>query len=135
MDIIDNPPKVGKNQKIDHEFSKWWLFLNSWGVAAFIFFLSCLGLNEHKHSCALLSCILLAWGYVIGQKEFPEIITKLRKKKNPNSKALEKKIWHEHLAMKFLYYIPLFLGIFTLGSLAFWPAFNGRWSVYLSFFN
>jgi len=134
MDIIKNPPKVGKHEEIDAQFGRWWFFVNSWGVAAFLLFLSCLGTNEHKHSCAVLSWLLLGWGYAVGRKEFPAFVAHLRNEESPHAKDLEGAIWLEHLYKRLHHFLPLFLGIVTLGVLAVWPTFSGNWCAYLSFF-
>lgn len=134
MNIINNPPKIGKHDTIDAQFAKWWLFLNSWGIAAFLLFLSCLGTSEHKHSCAILSCLLLGWGYAVGRKEFPAFVTHLRNEDSSRAKVLEGTIWREHLYKRPHHFFPLFLGVATLGSLAVLPVFNGNWSAYASFF-
>jgi hypothetical protein len=134
MDIINNPPKVGKHPEIDVQFAKWWLFLNSWGVAAFLLFLSCLGLNEHKHSCAVLSWLLLGWGYAVGRKEFPAFVARLRNEDSSRARVLEGTIWLEHLYKRPHQFFPLFLGVVMLGMLAVWPALNKNWGAYVSFF-
>lgn len=134
MDIINNPPKIGKHDGIDAQFGRWWRFLNGWGVAAFLLFMSCMGTGEHKHACAVLSVILLGWGYAVGRGEFPAFIDHLRHEDSTRAKALEGSIWLEHLYKRPHHFFPLFLGMMTLGSLAVWPAFCRNWSAYLSFF-
>nr|WP_092279351.1 MULTISPECIES: hypothetical protein [unclassified Duganella] len=78
MDIINNPPKLGKHEALDEQFGRWWRFLNDLGVAVFLLFLSCLGAGENKHLCAVLSGALLGWRYAVGRVMFPSFITHLR---------------------------------------------------------
>lgn len=134
MDIISNPPQIGKHHKIDAQFDKWQLFVNKLGAYAFVFFLSCLGTSEHKYLCAALSWLLLAWCYAVGRKKFPVFIVRLRKEGTASAKTLEKSIWSEHLYKKPQHFFPFFLGFSTLGFLAAWPVFSGGCYVYTSLF-
>ncbi|MCC9598885.1 MULTISPECIES: hypothetical protein [unclassified Rubrivivax] len=133
MEITNNPPRFGKAELLDHQFGDWWLFLNTWGTSAFLLFLACLGTGEHKHFCALLSSLLLGWGYWAGRKRFPLFIRRLRRQRSAEAKALESEIFRDHFFKKLLTYFPLILGIATLGALLAWPAFNSDWCAYVSF--
>lgn len=134
MNITNDPPKIGKHPIIDKQFGDWWLFLNGLGVTAFLMFLACLGTGEHKHSCAVLSCSLLVWGYIAGLNNFPRYMERLRRERSYRAQLLEKSIWLEHFYKRPHHYFPLVLGIGTLGSITVWPATGGDWNAYLSFF-
>lgn len=134
MEIINNPPFVGKHPLIDRQFATWWLFLNSWGIAGFLLFLACLGTGHHKYSCAMLSLSLWLWSYFVGWKKFPDYILRLRDENSKRSKTLEKIIFREHFYKKLHHFWPLILGISTLGSLAIYPLVSNQCLTYLSFF-
>ena len=119
MEIPNNPPRVGKAKLLDRQFAKWWSFLNAWGISAFLLFLACLGTGEHKHSCAVLSSLLLAWGYWIGTVHFPHFIRRLRDLNAFDAKALENAIFHDHITKKLLSYFPFFLGTLSMIALTF----------------
>ncbi|MFY0992956.1 hypothetical protein [Halomonas sp. C05BenzN] len=133
MEITNNPPRVGKAELLDRQFADWWLFLNTWGISAFLLFLACLGTGDHKHFCAVLSSLLLAWGYWEGRECFPHFVRRLRRQRSPEAKALESEIFRDHFFKKLLSYFPFLLGISTLGALLVWPAFNDNWCAYVSF--
>jgi hypothetical protein len=134
MEIINNPPVVGKHPLIDRQFATWWRFLNSWGIAGFLLFLACLGTAEHKYACAMLSLSLLLWGYFVGRKKFPEYIVHLRNENSKRSKMLEKVIFKEHFYKRLHHFVPLILGVSTMGSLSIYPLVSNQYLAYLSFF-
>ncbi|PRC94419.1 hypothetical protein [Solimicrobium silvestre] len=135
MEIPKNPPKIGKHEQIDKEFGVWWWFLNTWGTASFLLFLACLGTGEYRHTCALISSILLTWSYFFGLSAFPPFINRLRSQSTEAAKTLEKKIFFEHFVKRPFDFLPLLIGCATLGSIAFLPAFYGRWYLYVSILN
>ena len=131
-----NPPALGKADLLDKEFGAWWVALNSLGVVSFGMFLACLGLNEHKHNCAVLCLLLVAWLYGAGRKKFPSFVFRLRGKKTSDAAAFEKEIWSDHLPFfkSFVTHFPMWLGLTSLLSLALYPMFWGQWNKYLYVF-
>jgi hypothetical protein len=133
MEIANNPPKAGKADLLDQQFGDWWLFLNTWGTTGFLFFLACLGTGDYMHFTALLSSMLLLWGYWLSNHRFPKFIKGLRKNKISGAKKLEKLIFRDHFLKKTLSYFPFYLGIGSLGTLLIWPAIKQNWEAYVPF--
>jgi hypothetical protein len=133
MDFPNNPPKVGKTELLDNQFADWWLFLNTWGISAFVLFLGSLGAGEHKYFCAILSSALLGWGYWVARGRFPSFIIRLRKGMLPQAKNLEKEIFRDHFFKRLLEYFPFLLGMSTIGTLSIWPLVTGNWRLYFLF--
>jgi protein-S-isoprenylcysteine O-methyltransferase Ste14 len=131
-----NAPKVGKAELLDQQFGAWWVVLNSIGVFSFGLFLACLGVNEHKHNCAVLSLFLVAWLYGVGRKKFPSFVTKLRSQESEEATVLEKGIWSDHLSFfkSFVTHFPMWLGLSCLGALAIHPVLWGQYDKYLYIF-
>jgi len=131
-----NPPAVGKAELLDKEFGAWWVALNSLGVVSFGMFLTCLGLNEHKHNCAVLCLLLVAWLYCAGRQKFPSFVSRLRGKQTSDAAAFEKEIFSDHLPLfkSFITYFPMWLGLTSLLSLALYPIFWRQWNKYLYIF-
>jgi len=133
MEIENHPPVVGKADLLDKQFADWWLFLNTWGTAAFLLFLACLGTGDHKHTSALLSSALLGWGYWAARHRFPTFISRLREDRSKDSKRLENEIFRDHFWKKLFAYFPFLLGFTSLSSLLIWPALVGNYRAYIQF--
>ncbi|MGL5631306.1 MAG: hypothetical protein ACRDD3_03005 [Azovibrio sp.] len=128
-----NPPVLGKASLLDKEFGAWWVVLNSLGVFSFGMFLACLGLNEHKHNCAVLCLLFVLWFYWAVHKKFPLFVSRLRAKKTSGAAALEKEIWAGYFPFlkSFVTHFPMWLGLSSLLSLALYLLFLGQWNRYV----
>lgn len=133
MQIPDNPPAVGKSETLDIQFGAWWKFLNGLGVAAFLMFTQCVGLNEWRHLGATLSCVLIVWAYAYGTRYFPPFVRHLRRKNTKASRSLESALWKDYLYRRPWAYLPMYIGIFTLFGLAISPALEQNWGAYVPY--
>lgn len=133
MQIPDHPPAIGKAREIDAQFGVWWKFLNSLGVAAFLMFTQCIGLNEWRYLSAIMSGLLVIWGYAYGTRYFPTFVRHLRSQKIAQAKSLEAALWKDYFYRRPWAYFPMFLGFSTLFGLAVFPVFSGNLSAYIPF--
>jgi hypothetical protein len=132
MDIQGSPLVPKKVDLLTRQFARWWLLLNSLGLFSFGLFLGCLGTGEHRYWCAVISCLMVVWLYVVGKEKFPAFLDMARKSNDPDMKKLASEISKDYLPfIKSLFtHFPFCAGSFCLWFLAAYPIVRGQYMLY-----
>lgn len=136
MTLPQDSPHRGPSRHLNEAFGAWWVTLNGIGILAFEMFLECQGSDENRHALALACSVVIGWLLYVSKRAFPRILRRLRLSLYTDDQVLEREILRDYLGVIKMpvLYLPYFIGLVSLGTLALSPVVTLSWTLWLPSF-